>query len=216
MCFSAEADLVTGVVVTAVGIDAVRHVRNPRQLPLALLPLAFGVHQLIEVFVWRSLQGEASAGLGEAATWLYLLVAFVLPLWVPLAVRSVEPEPRRRRVMTVLAGAGLAVSLLLVGAIVVGPVGAAVGGRHIAYQVDVVGGVLVGVLYVVATCGALLVSSDRWIRAFGAVNLVAVVVLAWQVAGGFASLWCVWAAITSVVIDLYLRDAAGQHEVQPA
>lgn len=213
MCFSAEADLVTGVVVSAVGIDAMRHVRTPRQFPLAALPLAFGVHQLIEVFVWWGLGGEVSATVGDAAIWLYLAVAFVLPLWVPLAVRGVEPEPRRRSVMTMLAGVGLVVTVLLLSAIARGPVGATVQLHHIAYEVWVFGGALVSAAYVVATCGALLVSSDRWIRAFGGVNLVAVGVLAWQMAGGFASVWCVWAAASSVAIDLYLREADRRPEV---
>ena len=37
-------------------------------------------------------------------------------------------------------------------------------------------------------------------------NLLAVVLLVWLTVGGLTSLWCVWAAITSVAIDLYLRD----------
>ena len=49
-------------------------------------------------------------------------------------------------------------------------------------------------------------ASDRWIRDFGVSNLLAVGLLAWLTVGGLASLWCVWAAITSVAIDLYLRD----------
>ena len=57
-----------------------------------------------------------------------------------------------------------------------------------------------------AVGGALLVASDRWIRDFGVSNLLAVGLLVWLTVGGLTSLWCVWAAITSVAIDLYLRD----------
>ena len=48
MCFSAEADLVTGVVVGVVGIDALRHIRKPHQLALAATPLLFAVHEIDE------------------------------------------------------------------------------------------------------------------------------------------------------------------------
>ena len=44
MCFSAEADLTAGILVTAVGVDAVRRARAPRELPLAALPLLFGTN----------------------------------------------------------------------------------------------------------------------------------------------------------------------------
>ena len=205
MCFSPEADLAAGVLVSVVGIDAIKRARTPEELPLAALPLLFGVHQLIEAFVWWGLEGKVPASLGDTAIWLYLAIAFLLPLWVPLAVRGVEPSPGRRPVITLLVGVGLVASLVLLGTIVWGPVDAAIVGHHIAYAVDIPGGAI-GVLYVVATCGALLLSSDRWIRSFGVANVAAVVVLVWLTVGGLTSLWCVWAAVTSVAIDLFLRD----------
>jgi hypothetical protein len=44
VCFSPEADLLAGIVVGGVGIDALRHTRHRRYLPLALLPLLFALH----------------------------------------------------------------------------------------------------------------------------------------------------------------------------
>lgn len=63
-------------------------------------------------------------------------------------------------------------------------------------------------LYVLATCGSLLASARRHVRAWGAINLVAVAVLAWVNQTGFISLWCVWAAITSIAIAAHLRYAS--------
>ena len=206
MCFSPEADLAAGVLVSVVGVDAIKRARSPEELPLAALPLLFGVHQLIEAFVWWGLEGKVPASLGDTAMWIYLGIAFLLPLWVPLAVRGVEPSPGLRPIITVMVGIGLLVSLILLGTIVWGPVNAAIVGHHIAYDVDIPGGGAIGVLYVVATCGALLLSSDRWIRYFGMSNVAAVAVLVWITVGGLTSLWCVWAAVTSVAIDLFLRD----------
>ena len=40
----------------------------------------------------------------------------------------------------------------------------------------------------------------------GVAHVAAVVVLVWLTVGGLTSLWCVWAAVTSVAIDLFLRD----------
>ena len=216
MCFSAEADLATGIIVSGVGIDAVRRARTPRELPLASLPLLFGAHQLIEVLVWWGLAGTTSARLGDVATWLYLTIAFVLPVWVPFAVRGVEPAGRRRTIMTILTCIGIAVACVLLIAVVRSPIQATTEAHHVAYHVDIPSGALIGTLYVVATCGALLVASDRWIRSYGMLNLAAVLLLVWLTVGGFASLWCVWAAITSVAINFYLRDEDRRDEVVSA
>lgn len=213
MCFSADADLAAGIIVSAVGVDAIRRARTPSQLPLASLPLLLGVHQLIESLVWRGLSGEVSSSLGDAATSLFLAVAFVLPVWVPLAVRGVEPSSRRRRNMAALAALGALVAFVLLGATARGPVEAAIAGHHIAYAVAVPSAGAIGTLYVLATCGALLMSSERSIRYFGVSNLVAVTGLAWLTIGGLTSLWCAWAAITSVGIDLYLRDVEGRSDL---
>ena len=72
--------------ITAIGIDVVGHLDGRRKhMVLAALPLLLGVHQLVEAFVWWGLQGHVSEGVGRVATWIYLLIAFVvLPVLVPL------------------------------------------------------------------------------------------------------------------------------------
>ena len=58
MCFSPEADLTTGVIVGAVGIDALRHASRPQQMVLASLPLLLAVHEMDEALVWWGLRGQ--------------------------------------------------------------------------------------------------------------------------------------------------------------
>lgn len=206
MCFSPEADIVAGVVVTAAGIDALRHVSAPREKALAALPVVFGVHQFVEVPVWWGLEGRVSQGVADVAAWAYLAIAFgVIPWLVPLAVRRLEVRRDRRRLMTPLVGIGIGVAVALMIPTMRGPISVADGGNHIAYSVPLVAGGLVTLLYVAATCGAALLSSDRVVVAYGAVNLAAVTGLAVLLTSGVISLWCVWAAVTSVAIALHLR-----------
>ena len=117
MCFSADADLAAGVVVTVIGVDAIRRARTPKELPLAALPLLFGIHQLVEAFVWWG-RGQGPSRVGDAATWLDLVVAFALSFWVPFAVRGVEESCCRRTIITALVAVGLITSLVLLGSIV--------------------------------------------------------------------------------------------------
>ncbi len=206
MCFSPEVDALAGLVVGAVAIDAVRHVRSPAERPLAALPVIFAAHQLVEALVWWSLQGRLPAVVGQWAELLYLVIALVvLPLLVPVAVLELEPD--RRSWVAPFTVLGAAVSAILLYSLVVGPVTSSIEGHHIAYDIDLWNGGLVTGLYVVATCGALLVSSHRHIRWWAVGNMVAVASLALVSEAGFISLWCVWAAVTSVAIALHLRHA---------
>jgi hypothetical protein len=209
MCFSPQADLAGGLVICAIGIDAVRHVRQRRQLlALAWIPLLLGAHQLVEALVWLWLQGHVPRGIGHVALWAYLLIAFVvLPLFVPMAVIALEPSRRRKLMMVAFALTGTVIAVILFAAMVRGPVSVTVAPYHLSYGIRVTGGLLIVVLYVVAVCGALLVSGYRDVAIFGGVNLVAVIVIAWLTISGFASVWCAWAAVSSAAITLHCRLA---------
>ena len=205
MCFSAEVDLAAGLVVGAVGVDALRHVHRRAQWPMAAVPLVLAGHQLAEVPVWQGLAGRVSEAVWQPAAFVYLAIAFsVVPVLVPAAVTALEP-PARRRLASALTVVGLAVSIVLTASLVEGPVEAAIAGNRIAYEVPIPHGGTVVALYVLATCGALLASSHRHVRRFGAVNLAAAALLAYADKVGFISLWCLWAAVTSVAIATHLR-----------
>ncbi len=207
MCFSAEADLVAGIVISGLGVDALRHVRDGREIPLAGLPLVFGAHQIIETFTWWGLDGRVPEGVGTVALWAYLVVAFgVLPLLVPGAVYAIEPDPGRRRLMVPFGVLGAVVAAVLIARMVSGPVGAEVACRYIDYNVGFGYSGQIGVLYVVATCGPLLLSSRPSVVVVGLLNLAAVVALALLLANGVISLWCAWAAVISLIIVVRMRS----------
>ena len=64
---------------------------------VAALPIALGLHQIDETFVWWHLQGHVDAGVGAVAMWLYLTFAFVaLPIVVPALVLVIKPRGARR------------------------------------------------------------------------------------------------------------------------
>jgi hypothetical protein len=85
---------------------------------------------------------------------------------------------------------------------------ATLGSYHVAYTIGLQHGVVIIGLYILATCGSMLASGLRNVVRFGAVNLVAVLVLARLCANGFTSLWCFYAALASGAIALHLRLAS--------
>jgi hypothetical protein len=209
VCFSPQADVVGGLLIGTIGVDAVRHIRQRREfIALAWLPVLLGAHQFIEALVWLWLQGHVPRGIGHVALWAYLLIAFVvLPVFVPLAVIALEPTRRRKQLMAPFAVIGTAIAVILFVAMVRGPVGVKLAPYHLSYSIRPPDGLLIVAFYVVAVCGPLLLSGYRNVALFGIVNLVAVIIIARLTISGFASVWCGWAAITSAAITLHCRVA---------
>jgi hypothetical protein len=217
VCFSPQADVGGGLVICAIGIDAVRHIRRRREfLALAWIPVLLGTHQFIEALVWLWLQGRVPRGIGHVALWAYLLIAFVvLPVFVPLAVIALEPTRRRKLMMVPFASTGTVIALILFAAMVRGPVGVKLAPYHLSYDLRVTDGLLIVALYVFAVCGPLLMSGYRSVVVFGIANLVAVIVIARLTISGFASVWCGWAAVSSAAIALHCRFAKPGHHPEP-
>jgi hypothetical protein len=207
VCFSPEGDLAGGLVVTAIGIDACRHLRGrSNYLLLAATPLVLGAHQIDESLVWWGLQGHVPHLAGRIAMWIYLTIAFVVvPILVPLAILRLEPTARRRWVIAPFFALGVAVATVLLVTMLRNPVTVKLGRFHLAYSIGLKHGLIIIGLYIVATCGSLLASGYRDIVIFGLANLVAVIVLARLTADGFASLWCFYAALASGAVTLHMR-----------
>ena len=181
-----------------------REVRCLRELPFALLPATFALHQFLEVAVWAGLDGDVSPGLASLAMRAYLFIAWpLLPTYVPLAVLMLEPGRARRRVTPFLA-LGVVVSAYLAFVVLANPVEVIRHAHGLEYDTVVQHPVVWAVLYIVAVIGAPLMSGYRSIVAFGVLNLVGLLLVAVFYAQTFASLWCVFAASSSVLMLVHM------------
>lgn len=207
MCFAAPMDLGAGLVVTGIGVASLRAARSsPRSRALASLPLLFGVHQLVETFVWWDLQGRVCPAAGLTAEWIYLVIALlVVPIAVPYALLR-EGSVRPPWLAWLLVGCGAVAAATCAWGLRDGEVPVRIDGHHIAYTVSPLLGDASFVIYVVATCGPGLLARSSWLRLFSVLNLAAVAVVVWAARNGTVSLWCFWAALISVVILVHLRS----------
>ncbi|MEU9038421.1 DUF6629 family protein [Streptomyces sp. NPDC048352] len=204
MCWSAAADLTAGTAVAAVGVVCLARVRRVRDLPVAALPLLLGAHQLVEAAVWG-----AGGGCGPATTAWAVMALPVLALWVPAGV-LLAAAPGDRGRLRWPAAVGLAAAAVLAYGLATRPVTAEIRGRVIGYGVDVPWAPLVLAGYLYATLGALLLAGDGRLRLLGAVLAAGAVGCAalWRLE--FASTWCAFAAVASVlVLGWVRRPAAG-------
>ena len=201
MCFNATASFVGAGVVGAVGVATLTQVRERREVPYAVLPLAFAAHQTLEGLTWLELDGRSGATFDSWVVRLWVLYAWaLLPPWLPFAVRSLEPDPRRRRWLLGFLGIGLATFAVLLWAALQPELVVENVDGNLDYVLPISNGVWLAAPYVLCTCIAPMVSSYRWVQVFGVANLVAVVTAALIEAHDFASIWCTFAAFLSVLV----------------
>lgn len=212
MCLSPEVDLVAASAITIVAVDALRHNQNLRSLPIALLPTIFAVHTFSDAFVWWGAQGKVSTNIADAAAWIYLFIAFsLLPIFVPIATYLLEPKGWRRNLLAIIIFSGIlsGVDSLISMNERITTVEAC--NLYVDYHV---GGTsaLAGTFYMIATVGAMLVSGQRHLFNWGILNLIVVLSLGIWENHKLPSLWCFWAAITSVFVAWFIRDIKREHE----
>jgi hypothetical protein len=205
MCFSATASFVAGAALTTAGVVTLQMTSRKTEIAFAMVPLLFGVQQLIEGLIWLSLRHEPIANV--TLTFLYSLFSHVLwPIYIPFAVRLLETVPWRRRAMAVCQAIGLAVGLYLLFFIVQFPVTARVIGSHIAYESPHFYAIPVMAMYLIGTCASSLFSSNRIIQVFGALSFATFVAAYAIHVATFFSVWCFFAAILSLIVFGYLRQ----------
>ncbi len=210
MCFSAEASLTAAAVLIPAGVYTVATAwrKDRAYLPLAVIPLLFGVQQCFEAVVWWG-QGQDRAWWVRAGAVGFLFFAIALwPGWVPFATGRLETGLRRRLFY------GLAVVGLGTGLLAYLP---AVMRYHEWLEVTVVehsirydltrlpgattaAGAVWQAVYMSAVCCPLLLSRRRPVRAFGLVAVAAAVVTYLQFRYAFASVWCFLAALLSLIL----------------
>ncbi|MFC8448298.1 DUF6629 family protein [Kitasatospora sp. NPDC057223] len=206
MCWSAEADLAAGMVVSGVGLACLALVRRPGQLPLAALPLVLGVHQLVEAAVWLGVDGRLGPGPAQWARTVWAVIALpLLPALVPLGVWCAVRTSRGRARRAAFVVLGFAVAVPLAVAVAGRPVTAEAHAHALTYGIGVPYAPLLLAGYLLATVGSLLASGDRVLRLLGALVGAAAVAgaLLWRLA--FASAWCALAALVSVVVLGWVR-----------
>lgn len=213
MCFSATASFVASGVIGTIGLATLRHVREPQTLLFAAVPLLFAVHQLCEGLVWLGLDGRIGKIAFDHVAFLFMMYAQgILPLLMPLAVVLMEPVGWRRRAILILTCIGAVVCVWDVVGLIAWPSRTFIQCHSIAYRNPLTGNFLISCLYILATCGALLLSTHRVVRWYGLLNVIGLTIVEIVREFAFASVWCFYAAILSVM--LYWQFHRGRIDVE--
>ncbi len=213
MCVSATTSFVAAGGIAVVGLATLRHVDHPRSVLFAAMPLLFALQQFTEGFVWLGLEGKVGDLVLQHSTFLFMLYAQgILPFLMPLAVLLIEPRGLRYYgiLICTLLGAGL--SAYVIYAVVGYPNTCFVEDHSIVYHNELTDELWVAAAYVIATCGALLLSTHRVVVWFGLFNILGLSIVLAAKAYAFTSVWCLYAAVLSVM--LYWQFARAHIDVE--
>lgn len=215
MCYSLEASVNAGLCLAVVGAatthKAARH--DPRMIGFAAFPLVFSIHQFVEGGVWWSLDHPFEGD--ESLRYLYTAIAFLVwPVLTPFAATLAETDARRKRLWMGMTALGVVYALYLT-ALLIGADGIAVSvvKHSLAYDPGFDRPpLIVDLIYLALTIIPLVSFPDnRALRLFGVLVLLTFIYALLHNRAAWYSLWCLSAAVFSLVLSFAIRGPAREH-----
>lgn len=203
MCFSAPASFVASGALSIIGVSSLT-VASKEEKVLALFPIIFGIQQGFEAVQWLALE-NGTPSLVAGYGFLFFAYAF-WPIYVPIAVFLFDKKRRKFLLWTIVFG-GM-VSLFFLGLLLLNPLSVSTAGHSIVYDLrDPLNSYSV-IAYLVAVFLPLFASSNRFLRWFGSMNIALALLAGVFYTETFASVWCFFAAVSSIIFLVYLKHRA--------
>ena len=204
ICFSATASFTAGAILLSVGAIAI-HRAQKSDFAYAAIPLLFGIQQIIEGALWLTLAERSSSQ--QCLTVGYLGFANILwPIYVPFAIWLMEPNAAHRNRLLLPLFAGVVTATFFTNAIATHPISAKIQQSHISYRLPHDNEEIMFAFYATATCLAPLLSSYKSVRLLGLVIIASMIVAYFFYTIWFASVWCYFAALISMIILLHFQS----------
>jgi hypothetical protein len=207
MCFSANASFGAGIILTVIGIAALKKVKHQSQFYFAAIPIIFAFQQITEGFLWLSFGHEDYAFLKMPTTYIFFCIAqLIWPIWVPLAIYKLEKGQGRKKPLRVLLGLGIVLSAYLAFCLLSFDVNAEVVGHHIAYLNNYPDALIpaCGAIYIICTIAPPVFSSIKNLWVLALTILVSYIVTMVSYEEYIISVWCYFASIISVLVFLFM------------
>lgn len=215
MCFSATASFAAAAVTIAAGLAAISRTQSARELPLAAMPLLFGLQQSIEGGLWLTLPIAPEGAISSALTYAFLVFALLVwPVYAPLSAFLVEAHRARRLLIAVCLLLGIASAAHSAWAVLGAQYSARITEHGIVYGGNESFPIVA--LYLAAATFGLLLSSRLAVSALGLIVLSGSLASYYFFANSFISVWCFFAATASVVIFWHFQHAHAARRAAPA
>ncbi len=209
MCFSAPVSFAASALLLPAGFYGLRVAaqNNPRYLPLAAIPVTFGVQQACEGLVWVGLEANSSTVVRLGAFGFLAFAYWFWLFWAPWSVAIAEVNARVKRVGWSLGGLGCGYGALLYLPLVFQPdwLTVQVVRHSIEYDTRLLFDPWVSqevdrLVYALIVLIPFALASNRALKGFGATIALSAITSHWLLHQVFVSVWCFFAAVLSLLI----------------
>jgi hypothetical protein len=210
MCFSPEASFAGGVIISAIGVVTIKKVHKPSQIVFAGIPLFFGIQQIVEGFLWVTLQLPDLISIQRISTYLFLIMALVIwPFMIPLSVTLMEEDGGRKKNLRHLLVLGVILSAYYSFCLIFFKVNPNVSCYHILYKNDFPSTLSMPafMIYLFVTITPLFISGIKRTWMLGVLMMLSCLVTAIFFTQFLTSVWCFFAALISGVVYWILMDS---------
>lgn len=220
MCFSATASFTLCGALVPVGLYAMAKARRscPEWLPFAVYPLAFGIQQGFEGFVWLGINSGNETMVAAASRGFLFFSHFFWLAWVPLSVWMMETDPLRKRIAAALSAIGIlyGLSIFLPSFLLRDWLYMELVNRSLEYRTTLIYEGFINrtnlkLFYAAIVVSALFLSSNRKVRIFGGLVAVSLLFTYAFFAYAFISIWCFFAAILSAYLAVVIALESRSH-----
>jgi hypothetical protein len=171
------------------------------------LPLLFALHQFDEGFVWLGMGGYIDTRALELAAGVFIYYAQgLLPFLVPLAIWLIEKNSYKKKFVGILTLLGLGLAVYTMYGLATVPTQVSVVNNTLYYSNPWTENYYDAGIYILTTCGSLMLSSSISIQLFGFLNLIGLTIIYLLRPYGFTSLWCLYAAAISGLLYFYFVE----------
>ncbi len=216
MCFSATASFTAAGFLAVFALIAHRMVQHPRQRLFATIPLLFAVQQAAEGIVWLSFKDESLLFLRMPAAYIFLFFAFMVwPTWIPVSLAQLC-RWRSWYASLFFVLVGIATSIFLGFHMFTHPLIVQANNHHIIYRYphSQLWYWLTTASYLVATVGPFMYQPSYLMKLSGFFLFATSVVSYIVYFEAFASIWCFFGALLSVLVCILLwQDNRSHHSI---
>lgn len=208
MCFSAGASFGAGIVLSVIGIAALKKAQSPSEKFFASIPLLFAVQQCGEGLLWLALSHPEYAAWKHIGMYTFLFFAYVVwSVWIPVSITWLETDRRRKKILLFLSLLGVLSSIYLAYCLLRFNMEATIVEHHIAYKPDfpVILKYVNIPMYAIATVIPSFISTRKNMWMLGTTILISYIISFIFYTNYVVSVWCFFATVISIAVWMVLR-----------